>query len=65
MPFTLSVAARAPAGTTGIAVRRSARVGTSSRWMLTSTSAIASTALAPKNGMLPCAVRPTVVTSHQ
>ena len=65
MPLTLRVAARAPSGTTGIAVRRAARVGCSSSRMPVSTAAIASTALTPKNGMLPCAVRPSVVTSHQ
>jgi hypothetical protein len=59
------VARAAPAGTTGISVTRSARAGLSSARTASSTAPMCSIALAPRNGMLPCAMRPSVVTSNQ
>ena len=59
------VAWRAASGTTGIDVSRPARAGSSSRRMADSTSVMPSMALTPRNGMLPCAIRPTSVNSNQ
>ena len=62
--LTLSVARREPGGTTGIRVTRASSAGLSSRRTASSTGAIWSMALTPRNGMLPWAVRPCVVTSN-
>ena len=52
-------------GTTGTAVVRAASRGCSSRWMRSRTTPMCSIALTPRNGMLPCAMRPRVCTSNQ
>ena len=59
MALTLMVAWRAASGTTGIDVTRPASAGSSSPRIADSTSVMPSIALTPRNGMLPCAIRPT------
>ena len=63
--FRLMEAWRALAGSTGSAVVRAASFGFRSRSILASSLAIASAALWPSSGMLPCAVTPRAVTSAQ
>ncbi len=62
----LIVEARAPSGTTGIAVRRAASAGCSVSSISAITAPIWRTAQSPRNGIDPCAMRPKVSTSaHQ
>ena len=65
MALRFKVEARAPLGTTGMAVWRSASLGQSSRSKASITAAMWRTAQSPRNGIEPCAIRPRVsISAH-
>ena len=64
-PLTFRVARAAPGGTTGMRVARPASAGCSSVRTASRNAPIGSIALWPRNGMLPWAMRPWVVTANQ
>ena len=65
MPLMLMVACRDPSGTTGIVVTRPNSAGPSSSRTRSSRCDMPSIALMPRYGMLPCAMRPSAITSNQ